>query len=131
MIIVIDTSVLLAVAANEPTKPRLIAITRGADLMGPAGIPWEIGNALSAMFKRKRITADQAMDVIREYRRIAVRLVDVPLEDSVRLAADLGIYAYDAYIIQCARMSGQSLTLDEPLRQAAQRAGVQTLEVLP
>jgi predicted nucleic acid-binding protein len=129
MSIVIDMSVLLAVAANEPTKLRLIAMTQGADLIGPRTIPWEVGNALSAMCKRKRLTADQAMGAIREYRRIAVRLVEVPLEDSVRLAATLGIYAYDAYIIQCARMSGQPLlTLDAPLRHAAQRAGVRILE---
>ncbi len=129
MTIVVDTSILLAVAANESAKPYLVAMTQGTDLVGPASIPWEVGNALSAMFKRKRITVEQAMGVIIEYGRIPLRLVDVSVEDSVRLAADLGIYAYDAYIIQCARMLGQPLlTLDRPLRQAAQRAAVRVLE---
>lgn len=132
MPIVVDTSVVLAVAANEPTKPDLIRATLGAELISPASLSWEIGNALSAMLKRKRITVEEAIAVIAEYRRIPIRLLDVPLNDSVRLAANLGIYAYDAYMIQCAMMSGDPLlTLDLPLRQAAVRAGVRVLEAAP
>src|SRR6266545_6843996 len=130
MTIVIDTSVVLAVAANERTKPRLIEITRAAELIAPASLHWEVGNALSAMFKRKRITAEQALEILNQYRSIPLRLVDVSLDDSVLLATELSIYAYDAYIIQCARMSARPLlTLDGPLRQAAKQAGVEVLEV--
>ena len=132
MAIVVDTSVVLAVAANEPTKPALIRATVGEELISPGSLAWEIGNALSAMLKRRRITVDEARAVITEYRRIPVRVIDVPVEECVRLAAKLGIYAYDAYMIQCAIVSGDPLlTLDVPLSEAARRAGVRTVEISP
>jgi hypothetical protein len=45
------------------------------------------------MCKRKRITAQQAVEVVDSYLRIPLRVIDVPLPEAVRLAADLGIYA--------------------------------------
>jgi len=52
MDIVVDTSVLIAVIANEPEKDRLIRQTTGADLLAPPSCHWEIGNAFSAMLRR-------------------------------------------------------------------------------
>lgn len=105
MAIVVDTSTVIAVAGNEPLKPQLIEMTRGEDLFAPATLPWEIGNAVSAMFKRKRATLEQGLALVAQYRRIPIQLMDVSLEDSLELAARLGIYAYDAYVIQCARQT--------------------------
>src|ERR1700747_47959 len=53
--IVIDTSALLAVSGEQPERAALIRLTRGATLVAPASVHWEVGNALSAMFKRKAI----------------------------------------------------------------------------
>ena len=36
---------------------------------------------------------------VKVYRTIPIRLVDVELEQSLRIADTLGIYAYDAYLI--------------------------------
>ena len=63
MEIVIDTSALLAVVAMEPERAELIRLTRGASLVAPSSVHWEIGNALSAMFKRKAIELDDAVKV--------------------------------------------------------------------
>lgn len=60
MDIVIDTSALLAVLLGEPERDRVVQITAGHTLIGPGSIPWEIGNAFSALFKRKRLTLDEA-----------------------------------------------------------------------
>jgi predicted nucleic acid-binding protein len=65
-------------------------------------IPWEIGNALSAMFKRKRITLEQAKIALQLYRKIPITFVDVQLESAVEITKQLNIYAYDAYLITCA-----------------------------
>src|SRR5437763_8514880 len=54
MDIVADTSAIIAVIANEPEKSALVAHTQGADLFAPLSIPWEVGNAFSAMLKRQR-----------------------------------------------------------------------------
>ncbi len=52
MDIVLDTSVIIAVIANEPEKRVLIRLTKGAELIAPQSVHWEIGNAFSAMLKR-------------------------------------------------------------------------------
>ncbi len=52
MDIVIDTSALIAVITGEPERDRIVELTTGATLVGPGSIPWEIGNAFSAMFKQ-------------------------------------------------------------------------------
>ena len=47
MEIVVDTTVIIAVITNEATKQRLVDMTRGADLVAPASMPWEVGNAVA------------------------------------------------------------------------------------
>jgi predicted nucleic acid-binding protein len=54
--LVVDTSTVIAVIANEPEKPLLIAKTQGYELLAPHSLGWEVGNAFSAMIKRGRIT---------------------------------------------------------------------------
>ncbi len=61
MRIVTDSSVFLAVALNEPEKVRLIEITTGNDLIAPDVLPFELGNALSSLCRRKRICAGDAL----------------------------------------------------------------------
>jgi predicted nucleic acid-binding protein len=46
---VVDTSVIIAVIVNEPSKPALIRATQGVDLLAPSSVHWEIANAFSAM----------------------------------------------------------------------------------
>ncbi|MDQ3815687.1 MAG: type II toxin-antitoxin system VapC family toxin, partial [Armatimonadota bacterium] len=102
MNLVVDTSVLIAVIANEPEKAALVTQTQGADLFAPHSIYWEMGNAFSAMLKRQRITVEQAKAAVEVYRQIPLTLMEVDLVQAVELASQLNIYAYDAYIIACA-----------------------------
>ncbi len=130
--IVVDTSAVIAVAGNESSKAQLIEMTRGEVLFAAATLPWEIGNAVSAMFKQKRITLEQGLGLVAQFRQIPLNLVDVSLDESIKLAAALNVYAYDAYVIQCAKDRGYSvLSLDGGLRDAAKRAGVPVVEVRP
>ena len=130
MDIVVDTSVIIATIANEPVKEQLIELTRGADLLAPHSVHWEIGNALSAMLRRRRITIDEAETALRMYRSIPVRFVDVELEDALRIADSLGIYAYDGYLIRCARKYNAPLiSLDRRLVGSARQMKVKVLEV--
>jgi predicted nucleic acid-binding protein len=128
--LVVDTSVIIAVIANESGKPALVEQTAGATLLAPASVPWEIGNAFSAMLKRKRITLEQASAAIQVFHSIPIRWLDVDLEDALALAAQLDIYAYDAYIIAAAqKQKCPILALDGGLIHAAKVAGVPVLEV--
>jgi predicted nucleic acid-binding protein len=130
MNIIIDTSSILAVIANEPEKSALIEITRGSTLYAPLSVHWEIGNAFSAMLKRNRIEfalVKQALDI---YRKIPLQYIDVDLSLAIDLAAKLGIYAYDAYIIHAALDRNYPLlALDNGLIHAAKQAFVNVLEI--
>lgn len=130
MDIVVDTSVVVAVIVHEPQRDALIRLTTGADLLAPASVHWEIGNAFSAMVKRNRIELDQALQAIAAYRQIPIRYVDVELEDTLAIAERYAIYAYDAYLIRCGlKFSAPLLSLDKGLQQVAKQAGVHTIEV--
>ncbi len=131
MVLIVDTSVILAVLLNEPSRAELIARTTGAELAAPASLHWEMANALSAMLRRKRLTLHEARQVLRGYEHIPLRLLDVRLEDALRIASASGSYAYDAFFIVCAqRASAALLTLDGGLATAARLAGVEVVPVL-
>lgn len=130
MDLTIDSSAIMAVILNEPSKARLLDQTRGAEIQSAPSLPWEVGNGLSALFKRGRIGLGQAKMALGFYRQIPVRLAAVELEAAVELAEEFGIYAYDAYILECARRYRTPLlSLDEYQCAVARRMGVEVLEV--
>jgi len=130
MDIVVDTSVIIAVIVNEPQREELIERTKGANLLAPPSVHWEIGNAFSAMLKRRRITLAEALKAIEIYEQIPIRYVQVELEEALKAAAEAGIYAYDAYLIRCAQKYGAPLmTLDGELGRVAKEMGVDVIEV--
>ncbi len=97
----------------------------------PHSIHWEIGNAFSAMFKRKRVTVEDALQAIKAYQKVPIRFVDVELEEAVKLAAKLKIYAYDAYFIRCViKYKSPLLSLDQSLVDSARSMKAQVLEVI-
>lgn len=130
MDVTVDTSVVIAVIANEPEKRRLIRMTEGADLIAPHSVHWEIGNAFSAMLKRGRVEIQQVAKAIEVYRQIPIRFVDVELLETLDIVDRVGIYAYDAYLIRCALKYGTALiSLDRGLVDAARRMEVDVMEV--
>ncbi|MCS6908992.1 MAG: type II toxin-antitoxin system VapC family toxin [Anaerolineales bacterium] len=132
MRIVVDTSTVIAVIAGEAEKARLIELTRDATIVAPPSIAWEVGNAFSAMLKRSRINLEQALEAIEVFQEIALEILDIDLKAAVRLAGKLDIYAYDAYVLQCAiEHSLPLISLDQRLNDIARREGIQVIEVEP
>ena len=130
--VVIDTSVLIASIVGAPEKPRLIEAVVGRDLVAPGSVHWEIGNAFSAMLKRKRLSADEISLALESYEAIPIRYLDVDLLDALQIAAEFKIYAYDAYVIACAlQQRAPLLTLDKAMTSIARQAGAGILEVGP
>lgn len=130
MDLVIDTSAIIAVIANEPERQPIIAETADSGLVAPASVHWEVGNAFSAMFRRRRITLEQARLAIRSYEQIRIRFMDIDLIQSLELSEQLDIYAYDAYVLASAfNLRLPLLTLDRRLATVAPLIGVRTLEV--
>ncbi len=130
MKITIDTSALISVIGNEASKQKIIDITMGCSLISPMSVHWEIGNAFSAMLKRGKADIEQTHKALVAYRDIPIKFIDVPLEQTLEISYALNIYAYDAYLIQCAQQTSTALlTLDGGLKIAAKKMGVQLLEV--
>ena len=127
---VIDTSALLAVLLDEPQRPAVIAATAGVVLFAPASLPWEVGNALVATIRRRRLTAAEAQRAWAAYETVPLRLVEVDIGQAVALAAELGLYAYDSYMLGLARSRRLPLlTLDGKLAAAARAIGVALVEI--
>lgn len=132
MKIVIDTSVIIAVLTNEKHKQRLVELTKGADLIAPASLHWEVGNAFSAMLKKKRITLEQAGMALAACAEIAIRFYEVDLMEALSLCVKSNLYAYDTYFIACAlRLKSRLLSLDDTLLSAAEKSGASIIKVQP
>ena len=130
MQIIIDTSAIIAVLVNESSKPTIIQATQQTDLLAPPSIHWEIANAFSAMFKRDRLTLEEAFAAIEIYQQIPIRFIEIELEESLKIADELDIYAYDAYLLRGAvKYNLPILTLDQGLKERAEQLGVKVIEV--
>lgn len=131
MYVTIDTSALIAVISNEESKQDIVDLTEGYSLYAPMSVHWEIGNAFSAMFKSKSSSIERAKQALESYREIPIKFIDVSLANTLEISHALNIYAYDAYLIQCAQQTSSSLlTLDSGLKSAAKKMGIHILEKL-
>jgi len=130
MDVVIDTSALVAVIVGEPERDRIVGLTAGNTLIAPGSIPWEVGNAFSAMLKQDRLTLDEAHKGLAIFESIPVRYAKPDFAHALTLAHQINMYAYDAYFLDCAiRHNAPLLTLDRKLKTAANNLNITTWEV--
>jgi predicted nucleic acid-binding protein len=128
--VVVDASVVIAVVTNEPHKANLIRLTHNVNLIAPHSVHWEIGNAFSAMFKRNRVSIEDAIQALEAYQKIPIRFAQIELGEAIMLADTLNIYAYDAYLIRCAvKYRSPLLSLDQSLVNSAKMVNVKVIEV--
>jgi len=97
MKIVADTNTFIAVALNEPEKDMIIRLTENYDLIAPEVLPFEIGNALTAMMKRSVLNADEVILAWDMVQHIPVDLRRIDIGAALSIATQYNIYAYDAY----------------------------------
>jgi predicted nucleic acid-binding protein len=129
MNIVTDTNIFLAVVLNEPEKDAIIEMTSNANAISPEILPYEIGNALTAMVKRKNLTHADALTALGMAESIPVRLVSVDIQKALKIALEHNIYAYDAYFLQCAKkLSLPLLTLDRRMKKVAHTLNLDVME---
>ncbi len=128
MDVIIDASCIVAVLTDEPERNNVLEKTKGYTLFAPACLPYEIGNSLSAMVKRHRIDSLKAVETIKMFKKIPIRLLETNIEQSVKIATEENHYAYDAYYIECALSRGIPLfSLDNRLIEIAKKRGVKCL----
>ena len=129
MKIIADTNIFLSVALEEKSKSKIVSLTQGCDIYAPEILPYEIGNALSAMVKRKQIDSSDVVSIFSITQKIPVKLIKVDIPNALSIATDKNIYAYDAYFIQSALSSSCSvLSLDQKMIEVARSMNIQILE---
>lgn len=128
--VVVDTSAVLAVLLSEPTRGAVIEATEGTSLLAAPSMPWEVGNALVALVRRRLADSRDAQRAWTAFVRVPVRYVEVDVPAAIKLAMDHRLYAYDAYVIEVAR-SAQAplLSLDRMQRRVAEAVGVELMEL--
>ena len=130
MDVVIDTSALVAVIVGGPERSRIVEFTTGNTLIGPGSIPWEIGNAFTAMFKQNRLTLDEAKNGLVIFESIPLRYSQTDFVNALKISKQAKMYEYDAYFLDCAiRHKAPLLTLDRKLKTSANNLNVETMEV--
>ena len=129
MKIIADTNTFIAVALNEPEKDQLIGLTEGHDLIAPDVLPFEIGNALTAMMKKNTLKKEEVTTAWEIVQQIPVDLRHTDIKSALSIAIKYNLYAYDAYFLVCAEnLRSPLLTLDIGMQSVARQIGISVLE---
>jgi predicted nucleic acid-binding protein len=129
MKIIADTNTFIAVALNEPEKDKIIRLTEGHELIAPDVLPFEIGNALTAMIKKNTLSKSEVISAWEVIQKIPVDLRNTDIKSALIIAMQFKIYAYDAYFLDCAvKLRSPLLSLDHGIQRVAQELGITILE---
>ena len=129
MEIVADTNTFLAVALDEPERARIVGLTVGHNLVAPEVLPFEIGNALTAMMRKGTLAPHEVASAWEAVQVIPVDLQTIDMRSALEVAVHYRIYAYDAYFLECAlSLRSPLLTLDRGLWRVARELGIELLE---
>ena len=116
-------------ALNEPAKDIIIRLTEGHSLVAPEVLPFEIGNALTSMMKRKTLKVNEVILVWDVIQNIPVDLRRIDIKAALNIAMQHNLYAYDAYFLECARnLRSPLLTLDQRMKSVARTIGIKIME---
>ena len=89
----------------------------------------EVGNTLMAGVRRRRLSANAVRRAWASYQMVPLRLADIDAGHALEIAVELGLYAYDACVLETARAERLPLlTLDGGLIRAAQKLGLRLVE---
>ena len=129
MKIIADTNTFIAVALNEPEKDQIIGLTEGHDLIAPDVLPFEIGNALTAMMKKNTLKKEEVTTAWEIVQQIPVDLRHTNIKSALSIAIKFNLYAYDAYYLECAEnLRSPLLTLDLGMQRVAREIGISVME---
>jgi len=129
--VVVDTSAVLAVLVSEPARPAVLEATRSSALLAAPSLPWEIGNALVALVRRRLADASDVERAWSAFRAVPVRYVEIDVPAALLLAVRTSLYAYDAYVLEAARAArAPLLSLDQLQSRVARSLGIDVVEVV-
>lgn len=127
---VLDTSIVIALLSSEKERTIIIDAINGYDFICPESVIPEIGNAVSAMFKRQRIKFEDALRIIKGFKVLKIKFLPLNLSRAIEICNAYNIYAYDAYILECAEsLKSDMVTLDKRMKEVAKKLNISVVEV--
>jgi predicted nucleic acid-binding protein len=128
MDILLDASAIMAIILNEPNKDLVIKLTKGATLLSPEMISYEIGNALISLYKRHKLKEKEVIDAHNDFMKIPIRTLAVDMEKALKISCKYNVYAYDAYYLEMAkRLKLPLITFDVPMKNIALNMSINVL----
>jgi predicted nucleic acid-binding protein len=129
MDVILDASDIMAVILNESNKDVVIKLSKGATLLSPEIISYEIGNALVSLCKRNKLKEKDVIAAYHEFTKIPIRTLDVDIEKALKISLEYNIYAYDSYYLETAkRLKLPIITFDATMKKVALDMDVSLLE---
>ena len=126
--IVIDASCVLSFLLNQKGSKNVVSIVGENQLVAPSCLPFEIGNAISKLIKRKLISVYEGVSVFHEFARIPIRLIEPDIPNSIVIAGESESYAYDCYYLNIAsQMVLPLFTYDDKMKETAEKRGIKCL----
>ena len=81
------------------------------------------------MIKRHSLIADEAETAFINTQKIPVRLIPSNIQESLEIAIQYNLYAYDAYFLQCSQsLRCPLITLDKRMKEVAIDLQIKVLE---
>ena len=116
---VVDASALGALLFGEPDGAAVAERLRGAELIAPALLPFEVANICLKKMRRHPDQRDALMVAFGMLDQMEVDIVEVDQGEALILAERSGLTAYDASYLWLARWTRSELvTLDRQLAAA-------------
>jgi predicted nucleic acid-binding protein len=128
MEIILDACAIMAVIIKEPERELVIQLTKGAVIVSPNMISYEIANALTKMIKKKVIEKERMINAYQYFKKIPVKTIEVNIEKALEIAWEYKIYAYDAcYLESASRLRLPLLTFDGNMTKIGKGLGITIL----
>lgn len=116
MAVVVDASAIGAIAFGEPEGEALAAVLRGATLIAPSLIDYELSNLALKKTRRSPATAPQIAMALDAALALPISRIRVPGLEAFAVARRTGLTAYDAAYLWLAQSRDLELiTLDAQL----------------
>jgi len=128
MEIITDASAIMAVVAMEPEREKVIKLTKGAKIICPDVISYEIANSLTKMMKKKIINKEHMLTMFGYYEKIIIKQANIDFMQVLEIAWSYKIYSYDACYLELAkRLKLPLLTFDNQMAIIGKEMGINIL----
>jgi predicted nucleic acid-binding protein len=122
---VVDASALGALLFAEPAADTVVARLRGARLVAPALLGYELASICLKKIRGDPAEHSNFLAALARWDQMGIEIVAIDHLAAVATAEQYGVTTYDAsYLWLAQRLSAELVTLDRPLGRAAAALGL-------